>query len=210
MSQQLNLCAPILRTKKRYFLAQAMGNYFVVFILLLSVACSAWVWRLNVQRQGTEQGLESQSRELKSNQLALEKGQSGAGTNAKYLAKKLQVDRALLLQREQLLEALKQGLFEPGWGHSGRLKLVAQSIPPKVWLTEIKADESQLQLSGFTLETSALNEWLKRLEASPLMGGKNLSSVKVEYVSGSTAPPLWGFSMVSLLAKSMAKSGGAP
>jgi Tfp pilus assembly protein PilN len=205
MSQQLNLCTPILLTKKRYFLAQTMGRYFVFFMLILSVGCSAWVWRINVQRQGVEQSLQSQSHELKANQLALEKGQSGSGTSAKDLAQNLQVDRAVLLQREQLLEALKQGVFEPGWGHSGRLKLVAQSIPPKVWLTEIKADASQLQLSGFTLETSALNEWLKKLEASPLMGGKNLASVKVEYASGSVTP-MWAFSLVSLLAK----SGGAP
>ena len=129
------------------------------------------------------------------------------------MAQELQGRKAELLQREKLLDELQRGLFQPGWGHSARLQLVAQSIPAQVWVTEVKADESQLDVSGFTLEPAALNAWVSKLAASPLLQGQKLATVKVESVSASLpgAPrPTWSFHLVSALGKSAAVAGGKP
>ena len=210
MTQQINLYSPIFLTPKRYFSAAAMLRTFVVFLVVLVASCSYWVWTLGTEMQRFDLTFDAQSQELKSLQVALEKNKSESGSVLKGLTQDLQTQRLKLSQREQLLAALNKGHFQTGGGHSARLKLVSQSIPPKVWLTEIKADESLLQVVGFTLETAVLNEWLAKLEASPMLAGQKLSSIKVEQSVVPSVKPLWRFSLVSTLTKPLALSGGVP
>lgn len=217
MPQQINLCTPILLTQKRYFSAQTMVQALAVFVLLGGGLCAYWVWSLNVASEGFRKTLATQSRELESLQAAIKQGKAGAAPVEAALMQDLQGRRAELLQREKLMQALQRGLFPPGWGHAARLQLVAQSIPAQVWVTEVKADDGQLDVSGFTLDPSALNEWVARLAASPLLQGQTLSTVKVENVSAtmmkavSGAPrPVWSFSLVSAVGKPSAAAGGKP
>ncbi|MEO8118059.1 MAG: PilN domain-containing protein, partial [Rhodoferax sp.] len=129
-------------------------------------------------------------------------------------------------------DGLQRGLSWPGRGHAARLQLVAQSIPAQVWLTEVKANEFQLDVSGFTLEPSALNDWVLKLAASPLLKGQKLSTVKVENASvaliktvsgaavsalpaasstvAATPRPMWSFNLVSELGKPSASTGVNP
>ena len=228
MPQQINLCTPILLTQKRYFSAQTMVQALAVFVLLGGTLCAYWIWNLNAASDGFRKTLASQSRELESLQSAIQKGKAGAGPLEAVLTQELQGQRAELLQREKLMEELQRGLFAPGWGHSARLQLVAQSIPAQVWITEVKADENQLDVSGFTLEPAALNEWVGRLAASPLLKGQKLSTVKVENASAamikavvggstgalSTASPapraVWSFSLVSAVGNPSTAAGSKP
>lgn len=208
MTQQINLCSPVFLTPKRYFSAQVMLHTFLGFALVLSATCGYWVWQLDAQRAALTQAAEPQARELKTLQGALEKLKLDAGSVVKTLSQDLQAQQQLLLQRERLLAALNQGHFAPGEGHSERLKLVALSIPAKVWVTQIRADDGLLQLVGVTLETALLNEWMRRLEASPVLAGQKLTSIKVEQSAVFSAKPHWNFTIVSALAKPLL--GGAP
>lgn len=214
MPQQINLCTPILLTQKRYFSAQTMVQALAVFVVLGAGLCAYWVWSLNGASEGFKQTLATQARELDSLKAALLLNQAGAGPLEAGLAQALQGHKTELLQREQLLQALQRGLFPPGWGHSERLQLLARTIPPQVWLTEVKADETRLEVSGFTLEPAELNAWVSRLAASPLLKGQALASVKVESVSAATvktaARPIWSFSLISMVGKPAAVLGGAP
>ena len=233
MPQQINLCTPILLTQKRYFSAQTMVQALAVFVVLGGSLCAYWVWSLNAASEGFTKTLATQSRELESLQSAIAQGKAGVGPVDAALTQDLQGRRTELLQREKLMEELQRGLFRPGWGHAARLQLVAQSIPPPVWVTEVKADESQLEVSGFTLEPAALNDWVSKLAASPLLKGQKLSTVKVENASaalvkaaGGTAVsalpaasslvpvapprPIWSFSLVSAVGEPSAAAGGKP
>ena len=232
MPQQINLCTPILLTQKRYFSAQTMAQALAVFVLLGGGLCVYWVWSLNVASESFKKSLVSQSRELESLQSAIAQNKANAGPVELALTQDLQSRRSELVQREKLREELQRGLFRPGWGHAARLQLVAQSIPAQVWVTEVKADETQLEVSGFTLEPSALNDWVGRLAASPLLEGQRLSTVKVENANvatltavvdgatGSALPaassvvpasrPVWSFSLVNALGKPSAISGSKP
>ena len=157
--------------------------------------------------------LATQSRELESLKAALLPGQTGAGPADAALTQELQGRKTELLQREKLMQELQRGVFRPGWGHSARLQLVAQSIPAPVWITDVKADEQQLNVSGFTLEPAALNEWVSKLAASPLLQGQKLATVKVENASAmmkTGSRPIWSFHMVSALGKPAALAGGKP
>lgn len=222
MAQQINLCTPILLTQKRYFSAQTMVQALAIFVVLGGGLCAYWVWSLNAASEGFTKTLATQSRELESLQSAIRQGAAGVGPAEAVLTQDLQGRRTELLQREKLLEELQRGLFRPGWGHAARLQLVAQSIPPPVWVTEVKADENQLEVSGFTLEPAALNDWVGKLAASPLLKGQKLSTVKVENASvamikpaASSAVPsvprtMWSFSLVSAVGKPSAAAGGKP
>jgi Tfp pilus assembly protein PilN len=100
-------------------------------------------------------------------------------------------------------------MFKPGAGHSDRLLMLSSSIPASVWITEAKIDYGRFEVTGLTLEPSALNEWVDRLAVHPLMRGLKLSTVTVENRSGvvpgkpmaaasGAARPVWSFSLVNL------------
>ncbi len=213
MAQQINLCTPILLTQKRYFSAETMLQALVVFVVLGGGLCAYWVWSLNAASAGFKKTLATQSRELESLQAAIAQGQAGAGPVAAALTQDLQGRRTELLQREKLLEELQHGLFRPGWGHSARLQLISQTIPAHVWVTAVAADERQLEVSGFTLEPAALNDWVSKLAGSPLMQGQQLATIKVEKASTAepgTQRPVWSFSLVSAMGNPFAVAGGKP
>lgn len=229
MAQQINLCTPILLTQKRYFSAQTMLQALAVFLLLGGALCGYWVWSLNTASEGFKKTLATQAQELESLQVAIKQGKAGTGPLEAALAKELQGDKLDMQQRQSLLEALQRGLFRPGWGHAARLQLVAQSIPSQVWVTDLSADDNQLALTGFTLEPAALNDWVGKLAASPLLEGQRLSTVKVEHASAAVlktlgaaaapgaasapaaeARPMWSFSLISALGKPVAAAGTKP
>ena len=222
MPQQINLCTPILLTQKRYFSAQTMVQALAVFLVLGGGLCAYWVWSLNTASEGFRRTLATQALELASLQAAIQQGKAYAAPVDVALTQELQSRRDELQPREKLMEALQRGRFQPGWGHAARLQLVAQSVPSQVWVTQVKADESQLDISGFTLEPAALNDWVGKLATSPLLQGQTLTTVKVEsaitpsvpstVASAPTTAPraMWSFNLVSAVAKPAAAAGVKP
>lgn len=211
MPQQINLCTPILLKQKRYFSARAMVQALALFVLGGAALCGYWVWSLNAASDGFRQTLAMHQGELERLRLALQASKAAAAPIEVARSAELATQRAELQQREQLLAELQQGLYRAGFGHSARLQLVAQSIPAQVWVTRISADSAQLGLSGYTLEPAALNAWIDRLGASPLLHGQRLAALKVEQRSlerpgpGAALPPaalqgsrpVWAFELVS-------------
>lgn len=180
MAQQINLCTPILLAPKRYFSANTMAITFGVFLALGSALCATWVWNLNQTAQAFRGSVAAQAKQLDGLKAAIAQSKAQAAAPDAALAAQLQGLRLLATQRSQLREALQQGLFEPGWGHSDRLALLARTIPTQAWVTDVKMDNARLEVSGYTLETSALNDWVDRLALAPLTQGLKLSTVKVE------------------------------
>ena len=215
MPQQINLCTPILLTQKRYFSARTMAIAIGVFLVLGAALCGAWVWNLDRATQSFQQSLTSHAMELESLKAAILRSQANAAPVDPALLAQLTERRNAVIQREKLKEALNEGMFRPGWGHSDRLTWVARSIPAPVWITEVRMDGSRFEVSGFTLEPAALNNWVDKLSISPLMQGLKLATVKVENAtapsialpnaaasaaSAPMAPPrsVWSFNLVSV------------
>jgi Tfp pilus assembly protein PilN len=180
MPQQINLCTPILLTQKRYFSAQTMALTLGLFIALGGLLCAAWVWSLHNASAGYSQTMTGQAREIESLQVAIQRSKASAAPVDPALVQQLQERRKVVQQRGQVLVALQDGLLRPGEAHSDRLLLVARSIPAAVWVTEVKADATRFEISGFTLESAALNTWVGTLAGSPLMRSLKLAAVKVE------------------------------
>ncbi len=209
MAQQINLCSPFLLTQKRYFSAQTMLLSLAALLLTGAAVAAYWVLSLNSSSEALTKSLAAQSLELGKLQAELQPAKARAAAAAAALVQELKTRRAELAQSEMLYEELQRGLLRPGWGHSARLELVARSIPAQVWLTDVKADEVRLDVTGFTIEPAALNQWVAKLAASPLLQGQKLSTVKVEHtaVAGgkNASPPIWSFNLVSALAKPLVK-----
>jgi Tfp pilus assembly protein PilN len=160
------------------------------------------------------------AKEQETLQAGIRAGQAGAGTMMTNMAQDLDTVRAQLAQREHLLEELQRGLLREGQGHSVRMRMVAQTIPAQVWVTEVLAEEKKLEVRGFTLEPVALDEWVARLALNPGLQGQTLSAIKVERVTeeakdvpagAAKALPTWAFTLVSsVLASSSNAAGGRP
>ena len=228
MPQQINLCTPILLAQKRYFSAQTMLQAVAVFVVLGGALCMYWVSSLNAASGGFKKTLDAQAPELASLQAAVAASKVSAGSGEAALEQELQAARAERTQRQAVLEELHRGIVKEGHGHAARLQLVASSIPAQVWVTDVRADESQLDVSGFTLEPAALNEWVAKLAASPLLQDQHLAAVKVNKVKADAAAsnsatqtgtanqvaltarrPLWSFSLVNAVATVPASASGS-
>jgi len=227
MAQQVNLCLPVLRQQTPRFAAQTLAMAALVILSVAGTLAAAWIYNLSQATAALKVNLDAQTKELEALRVAIEQRNKSAAPAEQALQQEIKTRRATLQQRDSVLAALSQGLFEPGQGHAARLQLVAQSIPSVVWVTQIKADEQHLEVGGYTLEPAALNQWVRQLAASPLLRGQALSTIQVESVkpesvvlpaageplpvaaksqAGAAAvasaspvslPPMWSFSLLS-------------
>lgn len=209
MPQQINLRAPILLTQRHYFSAQTMAVALGVFVMLGGALCAYWVWSLTSSTQGLRLTLNGYAKEKDSLEAALKTSREGAGPAEASLTQQLQARRVELQQRELLLAELRRGLLPEGQGHSARLRLVAKTIPAAVWVTDVIADDSKMEVRGFTLEPAALNDWMARIAVDPALKGQALSAIKVERVAAEAMPAApasvasapkqatWAFTLVS-------------
>lgn len=180
MAQQINLSTPILLSQKRYFSANTMAVSLGVFFLLGGVLCAAWVWNFEHGIATMEATVNGQTKELDGLKSAIALSKANTGPASPALLEQLQQLRGTITQREGLLLALQEGTLRTGYGHSDRLAWVANSIPASVWIADVTLDSTRFEVGGFTLEPSALNEWVSKLAASPVMGGLKLGAIQVE------------------------------
>ena len=207
MPQQINLYRPVLLAQKRYFSARTMALALALFVVLGGALTAYGVRSLDAATAAMRTTLGAQAPELASLRTALASANPGVGADAQSLDKELLRARARLLEHRQTLVELRRGLMAPGQGPAARLQLVARTIPAQVWVTEVRADESQLEVRGFTQEPAVLNDWVAKLAQSPLLLGQQLARVKVERAD---KPALWSFTLASVLPAAMAASGSRP
>jgi Tfp pilus assembly protein PilN len=180
MPQQINLCTPLLLAPKRYFSAQTMAQALAVFLLVGGALCATWVWNLNRATAELLRLQTQQAAELAALKAAMVANATSAAPLSPALQAQVQGLRAKVQAQENVLLALQQGRLVQGAAHSDRLALVSRSIPAPVWVTEVEADATRLEVTGYTLEPAALNDWVNRLALSPLMQGLRLATVKVQ------------------------------
>jgi hypothetical protein len=208
MAQQINLCTPILLTEKRYFSAATIVQALALFALVGGSLAAYWVWSLKSSTAGFKQAMSGNTTELARLRAAIEVRKAGGAPPEPQLVQQLQAGQTNLARKEALINDMRQGLFKEGWGQSARMQLVSQSIPAQVWITAMRADNAQLDLTGMTLEPAALRDWVLKLNASPLLQGQRLAALKIEQVKPDTAidgrpkdpgPQVWSFNLVSAL-----------
>jgi Tfp pilus assembly protein PilN len=217
MPQQINLCTPVLLKQKRYFSAQTLLQTLAIFAALGGGLAAYGVWSLQSAKLALQATSAARGPELISLRAAVANHHLVTESSGLGIDRQLQGARAQLKERQNTLVELRRGLMASGQGHSARLQLVAQSIPDQVWITQVRGDALQLQVSGFTEEPMALNDWVAKLAQSPLLQGQQLTRVRVERAELATgaglarsaqpasapvvarARPPWAFTLVSVL-----------
>lgn len=195
MPQQINLSTPVLLSQKRYFSAQTMLVSLLVFVLAGGAMTAYGLWSLQGLTQSLQAALATQTPELDRLRASVAKARAPDATDEKRMAQQLADARAQLADRERMLADMQRGLLAPGRGHSVRMQLVAQTIPPQAWVTALHADATHLEVSGFTQEPAVLNDWVARLARSPVLAEQQLARVHVERAPGER--PLWAFKLGS-------------
>ena len=180
MPQQINLYTPTQYVAAQRFTAQSLLNALLIVLLATAGLAAVLSWSMARSGAAYRQSLAEQEREIQELNQSLDTARSNAGPPDANLKRQLQELQTEVTQRSALLTIAQHGTVQPGLGHSDRLLLVARSIPPQAWITGLKADADMMEVSGFTLEPAALNDWVRRLAQSPLMQGLQLASVKVE------------------------------
>ena len=219
MPQQINLCSPVLLAPKRYFAAATMLQVVGLFVVVGCLGTAAWVWNTTNATTELARVLEGQKQQASQLQAALTVQTAAGAPLDAALQNQHKALEADVARQQAILRGLEQGRMAPGEAHSDRLALVSRSIPDKVWVTGLLADATRLEVSGYTLEPSALNDWVARLSLSPLMQGLRLATVKVQstrvpastnVASTATAPAgpeTWSFTLVSAQPATPAKEG---
>jgi Tfp pilus assembly protein PilN len=226
MPQQINVCSPVLLAPKRYFTAGTMVQVIGLFVLLGGLGTAAWVWNTTKTSADLARILDGQKQQASQLQAALTALTAAAAPADPALLNQRQALETDVARQQAMLFGLEQGRMAPGEAHSDRLALVSRSIPQKVWVTGLLADATRLEVTGFTLEPSALNDWVARLALSPLMQGLRLSTVKVQSTrsaqmastpaspggdAANTGPETWSFTLVNAQPPAAAvRKEGAP
>jgi Tfp pilus assembly protein PilN len=198
MAQQINLHSPILLAPRRYFSALAMVQALAALAVGLAGLCA---WTLN-STQTLKRDLQSASaahgaeRQRLSGMLA----QRPARASDSAILQEVAAEERLLAERRRQRDGLMQGLALEGRSHSAWLRLLAQTVPGPVWLTEVKLGDKGVQISGQTRQPEALRPWLATLSGHPLAGGHAFAAVQVERGTAASGNELWSFQV----------AGGAP
>jgi len=227
MPQQINLCSTSFRPVRQRFGARTLLQSLAVVLVVGGGLVAGWVWSLEQSNATFLQTTVTQATEIASLQVAIQQSRANAAPVDAVLVAQLKDRRLTVKQREELIEVVQQGMFKPGEGHSDRMRMLASSIPSSVWITDARVDNGRLDVTGFTLEPAALNDWAKSLAAHPLMRNLKLTAVHVQNkaetaaVKGDAAAgkpvatrPVWSFSLVNTepppLLASTPVSGGKP
>lgn len=219
MPQQINLCSPVLLAPKRYFAAATMLKVVGLFVLVGGLGTAAWVWNTTSATAELARVLEGQKQQASQLQAALTVQTAAGAPLDPALQNQHKALEAEVARQQAILRGLEQGRMAPGEAHSDRLALVSRSIPGKVWVTGLLADATRLEVSGYTLEPSALNDWVARLSLSPLMQGLRLATVKVQSTrlppsagaapaaAATAGPETWSFTLISAQPAAPAEKG---
>ncbi|HSI50524.1 MAG TPA: PilN domain-containing protein [Ideonella sp.] len=210
MVQQINLYTPILLKPKLHFSAKAMAQALAVLAVSLGCFCGWVTWQTRAREhtyQENRQWLSNEQQQL-DQALSTAHGRNDPAQLERELAR-VQADTLVLHQQ---LAATEGTYLRPGQSHSAVLALMARTVPGPAWITRLQVAPSQLEINGLTLDPNALQGWIRRLSAEPLLAGQPLAQVRVEKLAnapGSGATGLQATSSLDAATSALAPLGGS-
>jgi len=214
--QHVNLLNPALLPKRESFTARHIAVWSAMALVAM-VALGWWAGRetarlraevaANAQRLAAATALATAPR-LPSGEVA-PTPQEVAALEQALLAK-----RTLLEARRSARDAGRRGLAGPNEGPSAMLRLVAATLPPAAWITEVRAAGERIDVSGRTLEAAAVDAWLERLQAAGFLAAGTQPTLRIERTEA-PAPaggslPVYLFAISGTLAAPLADEGSPP
>jgi len=177
MAQQINLYSPILLQPKRYFSALAMLQALGALLLGL-LTLGGWV-EFNTAQQQRELATTTAAQAAERQRLQAElASRPTAAKDTSALEQELVQARQAVAERQHLLAELSSPATSIS--RAGLLRLIAQTAPDKLWLTEVLLSEGRMELAGVSLQPEQLRPWIARLLEQPALQGLLLRTVAVD------------------------------
>lgn len=181
--RQINLYNPALIPARELFSARLI----VAWVLVAVVAMIAVAWWAVIETRNVSQEVSTQTArqiEAKARTAPVMIPGEEFLTPQQAAARELTLrsQQSLLETRRAMRDTLKRGTASATSGPSAVMRLIATSVPPQVWLTEVRVAGSQFEVSGKTLDPFAVNVWLDRLRASGQLAGKPLPVMRIERI----------------------------
>jgi Tfp pilus assembly protein PilN len=191
MSHQINLCPQRPTAAQVRWGARHLAIALASTCLLTLTITTWWVMQLQTRERAALQQTQLQQQSIAALQKQLGLEASAVALSGPALATELQARRLELARLQTRVQQLQRGMMTQGAGHAARLEVVARSIPPSAWLTQLKLDDNHLELSGATLEPAGLNAWIDELASHPLLKNQTLHAVKVERMPSREGQARW-------------------
>lgn len=214
--RQINLYNPSLIPTREIFSARLI----VAWVLMAGIAMAAIAWWAVVETRKISGEIANQaSRQTveRARKAAVLPAGEVLPTPQELAAREqaLRSQQALLETRRAAREVLKRGMASDNGGPSALMRLIANSVPPQVWVTEVRVAGSHVDVSGKTLDPVAVDVWLERLRASAYFAVKPVPAVRLERVdvpapSPARAPAVYSFAISAALSSPFAEDGGRP
>lgn len=186
MSQQINLLNPAWRKTIDWVSAVPLGLLVLVLLIVLGVA-SAWVKGAADERQAEADKVAGALKATQDELIDLTQKIANSKPNPALL-EELAVARNKLKAREEMAAILAGGDFGNVSGFSDYLRGFARQVPSGLWLSGfmIGAGGEEMEIRGRMLSSSALPEYIQRLNAEPVFQGRSFSSLMIKKVAEST------------------------
>lgn len=213
---QINLHNPSLIPTRELFSARLIVAWAVVAaILMAAIAWWAVIETRNVRREVSNQAAYQTAERARTAPLMLDG--KALPTPEQVAARELTLrnQQALLETRRAARDVLKQGVADDKSGPSTLMRLIASSVPPQAWLTEVRVAGGHVDFTGKTLDPVAVNVWLDRLRASGFLAAKPAPAVRIERVdlpppAPARASNVFTFAISAALSSPFADDGGRP
>lgn len=189
--RQINLYNDSLIPKREIFSARQLATWIVIAVIAMLVI--AW-WAVVETRKISAEVVSQASRqtvERARKAAVLPAGETSPTPQQLAMGEQaLRTQQAQLEARRGARDQLRVGIANDKRGPSALMRLIATTIPPQVWVTEIRVSGSKLDVIGKTLDPAAINVWLERLRMSTYVEAKPLPVVRVDRVDAPGVAPV--------------------
>lgn len=178
MAQQINLLDPALMPRPDA-LSAVRGLMAAGAVLLLSgVAAAALQWAA-----AADAGKASVSQQ----QLAAQRAKAGSIADTQALQAQIAQLRAMEASQRRVRSQIDDGPAGRGEGYAAFFAALSRQAHPALWITgfAVSADGHGLELSGRMLDSAALPDYLRHLNAEPLFKGRPFAALDLKAVDPS-------------------------
>ena len=214
--RQINLYNASLIPTREVFSARLIVTWVVIAALAMA-AVGGWavIEKRNVSRQVASQLSQQAANIARSTVVGADGEALPTPQQVAAMRESLRGKHALLETRRATRDLLARGLASDKGGPTALMRLVATTAPPQLWLTELRVSGKQVNVTGKTLEPSAVNLWLDRLRASGYLIETPMPTMRVERVestgpAASGAPLAYTFNIAAGLSSPFADEGALP
>lgn len=179
MSQQINLYESRLRPRRELATGRNLGVGALILLLLVA-ALSVWTNSVAARKTEAAAQLQQQVGAQQEKLTALTKANAERRVSPALVAE-LDLARATLAERTEVMDALESGRQGSTSGFSAFLSGFARQTMPDLWLTGFRVARGgdDIEIRGRVLNPSGLPAYVQRLGREPVFQGRRFAGLEM-------------------------------